>query len=376
MQERLSVADVQRLLSEPTEEARAGIATKVAAQFRNVVLMPNERELAREILGYLVHDTATHVRTTLSKCLSDVTDAPRDIVLALARDIDEVALPILESSTVLNEEEMAELVLSGSANKQCAIARRPDIGAAVCNAVARAGDRSAVIALAANDGIVIRPEILEKIVDRYPADEIVLDPIARRADLPGVLVERIVTIVSKQLRDQLIERHGVDKATAALLEDLARERSLVSLLGSIDADGMLRLVAQLSEQRHLTASLLLRALCAAEMKFVETAFAFLTTVPHEKVERLIHDVGALGFRAVYARAGLPEALYPAFRAALDTLHEMGQRALLPDKRIVRRIMLQRVGAPYRDLEAKDIDLLLDRLTRSTRALPWRAGHAA
>jgi uncharacterized protein (DUF2336 family) len=165
-------------------------------------------------------------------------------------------------------------------------------------------------------------------------------------------------------------------ATAALLEDLARERSLVSLMGSTNPDGMLRLVAQLSEQRHLTASLLLRALCAAEVNFVETAFAFLTTVPHDRVERLIHDVGALGFRAVYARAGLPETLYPAFRAALDALHELGKKDLLTDKPLVRRVMLQRVGASYRDVDAKDIDLLLDRLTRSARSLPWRAGHAA
>lgn len=376
MQDRLSITDVKRLLSDPTEEARTAIATKVASQFRNVALAPKERELAQEILGYLVHDTAAHVRATLSRCLGDVVDAPHDIILALARDIDEVAQPVLESSSVLTDEDMVELVVGGSAAKQRAIAGRPNLGPSVCEAVAWAGDKNAVIALVANEGIIVRPDILEKIVDRYPADEDVLDPMASRADLPGTLVERIVTLVSRRLREHLVERHGVDKATATLLEDLARERSLVGVMGSTNPDGMFRLVAQLSEQRHLTPSLLLRALCAGELSFVESAFAYLTTVPHERAMRLIHDVGALGFRAVYARAGLPETLYQAFRAALDTVHELDRKGILAEKALVRRVMLQRVGAQCRDIEAKDIDLLLDRLTRSTRALPWRTGHAA
>jgi uncharacterized protein (DUF2336 family) len=376
MQARLTIADVQRLLSEPTEEARAGIAVKVSSQFRNVVLTPKERELAQEVLGYLVHDTAAHVRMTLSKCLSDVANAPHDIILALARDIDEVAQPVLESSTVLTDEDMVALVLSGNVHKQRIIAGRPDIGPSVCDAVAWAGDKSAVVVLVANEGIIVRPDILEKIVERYLADEEVLDPMARRTDLPGALVERIVTMVSKRLREYLIERHGVDKAAAALLEDLSRERSLVTMMSSTSPDSMFRLVAQLSEQRYLTASLLLRALCATEVNFVETAIAFLTTMPHERAVRLIHDVGALGFRAIYARAGLPETLFPAFRAALDAFHELDKKGLAADKPLVRRVMLQRVGAFYRDIEARDIDLLLDRLTRSARSLPWRTGHAA
>lgn len=376
MRDRLSLSDVQRLLSEPTEEARAAIAVKVAAQFNNVLLPPKERELAQEILGYLVHDIATHVRATLSRCLCDAADAPREAILALANDIDEVAQPVLENSTVLTDEDMVALVVGGSAAKQRAIAGRPNIGPSVCDAVARTGDRSAVIVLVANEGIVVRPDILEKIVNRYPADADVYDPMARRADLPGALVERIVTTVSKSLRDQLVERHGVDKATAAVLEDIAREHSLVAVMGDTDPEGMFQLVAQLADQRKLTPSLLLRALCAIEMRFFETALAYLTALPHDRAERLVHDVGALGFRAIYARAGLPEALFLAFRAALDAAHELDAKGALGDKVLVRRVMLQRVSAQYRNIEAKDIDLLLDRMTRSARTLPWRTGRAA
>jgi len=376
MQERLTYADVERLLSEPAEEARAHIALKVAGQFRNVVLTPRERELAQEILGYLVHDIAAHVRGALSSYLSTLPNAPHDVVLALAEDIDEVALPILENSTVLTEEDMVRLVLNGSAAKQRAIAARKDVTAAISDVIVWAGDRQSVLALVVNEGAVIRPEMLEEIVDRYAGDDEVIDPMARRNDLPSMLVERLVTMVSDRLRLYLIERHGVDPKTAALLEDQAREYTLVEKLPAIDPDEMGRLVLQLMDRKRLSASLMLRAICTGELRFVEEAFALLTNVPEDRAARLIHDVGPLGFRAVYARAGLPEVFYPAFRSALDVVHELEAEGYLSDKPFLRHCMLKRVGERYPEIEANDIDFLLDRLIRFSHAAVWRAGHAA
>lgn len=369
-QERLSIADVKRLLSGPKEDVRGEIAVKVASQFRNVVLTPRERELAQEILGYLVHDVAVSVRRALANALSDLVDAPRDILLELAHDLDEVARPILENSRVLTDEDLIELVLSGGPSRQCMIAGRANLGAGVSDAIAWAGDRSAVLVLVANQGTIIRPDVLEKIVERYPVDEEILDPMASRGDLPAPLVERIVTMVSKRLRDYLIERHGIDAATASFLEDQSRERALVNMLEKADPDGMGRLIVQLSEHGRLMPSLLLRATCAGEIGFVEAAFAFLTSVPLERASRLIHDVGALGFRAVYARAGMPELFYPAFRAALDVLRDLEKEGYASDKPFRRHRMMVRI-APLYSIEAKEIDFLLDKLTRSARSLPWR-----
>ncbi|MGB6114867.1 MAG: DUF2336 domain-containing protein, partial [Comamonas sp.] len=271
--ERLSIADVKRLLSEPTEDVRSEIAVKVASQFRNVVLTPRERELAQEILGYLVHDVAVHVRMALSNALCDLPDVPHDIVLELARDIDEVAQPVIENSTVLTDEDLVELVLSGGPARQCMIAGRSNLGAGACDAIAWAGDRSAVIVLVANEGTIVRPDILEKIIERYPDDEGIFDPMASRSDLPASLVERIVTMVSKEVRDYLVERHNIDFATATFLEDQSRERALVAMIATTNPDDRGRLVAQLSEHGRLTPSLMLRATCTGEIHFIEKAFA-------------------------------------------------------------------------------------------------------
>lgn len=368
--ERLTAADVDHLFSAPNEDVRTAIAVKVASQFANVALTPRERDLAQEILGYLVLDVCAHVRVALSSALSALPDAPHDIVLTLARDVDEVAEPVLLYSTVFTDAELAELVLSGSPKRQTLIAGRAQLGPEASGAIASTADRASVLVLVANEGAIIRPDILETILVRYPTDEGILDPMAQRGDLPLRLVERIVTRVSEHLRDHLVARYKIDAATANGLEEQARERTLIAMLERTAADKMDAALAQLAEKGRLSAALLLRAVCAGEIKFVEKGFALLTSVKPERANRLIHDVGPLGFRALHARAGIPERYYPAFRAALDVLHDNAQRRIKPDRQELARLVFARIAPLYREVKADDLDLLLDRLTRAGAALPW------
>ena len=141
------------------------------------------------------------------------------------------------------------------------------------------------------------------------------------------------------------------------------------------ADGDLeRVISQLALKNQLTPALLLRAVCAGKMKFVERGFAVLTSIKVERASRLIHDVGPLGFRALHARAGIPELYFPAFRAGLDVLRDCTKNRMKPEARELSRLMMERIAPHYRDIEADDLDLLLDRLTRraTTSTLEVRA----
>ncbi|MDO8289133.1 MAG: DUF2336 domain-containing protein [Parvibaculum sp.] len=368
--ERLTLANVDHLFSEPTEDVREQIAFKVASQFGNVVLTPRERELAREILGYLVLDVSVLVRKALSGALSDLPDAPYDIVLHLAHDVDEVAQPLLENSPVFTDQDLAELVLSGTVHRQVIIASRPNLGPEASGAIARKADRDAVLVLIANDGVILRPDVLDSIIQRYADDEDILDPMARRTDLPMRIVERIVTFVSSSLREHLVELHRVDPAIAAVLEGQARERTLVAMMDRANGNNLDGLLEQLIATDMLTPSILLRAVCAGEIEFVIKGLAILTSIQTERARRLICDVGDLGFRALHARAGLPELYYPAFRGALDVMLELQAAGSEPDKAAFSCLVMDRIGPLYRDVRADDLELLLDRLTRAACATPW------
>lgn len=362
MRRKLSIQDVQRLMAHPSGAARAEVAEKVAQQFENIDLSPRERELAREVLGYLVHDVAINVREALSDSLKDMPGAPRGIVLELARDLDEVAIPVLRNSPVLSDEDLVGLVTYGSPAKQCAIASRQSVNSSVSEAIVSQGDRIAVLTLVANEGAIIDEAAAGMLAERYPDDREVVEPVVTRSDVPPLLIEKLISQVSESLRDYLVNNHSLDTRTAGILEAQARERSTAEAATRMSDADLRRLVDQLAENQRLTGSLILRLGCQGEMRFVEASMARLTDVPEVRIWRLIHDVGALGFRAVYARAGMPEALYPAFRVMLDAFHR--EKAVSSfDLARYRATVVKGLLSSYDTLQGGDFEALMDQLGR-------------
>src|SRR5204862_7694531 len=81
------------------------------------------------------------------------------------------------------------------------------------------------------------------------------------------------------------------------------------------------LVSHLRETGQLTAGLVLRSLLSGNIDFFQQSLAELSQLPAGRVSALLHDRRAAGFKAVYERAGRPGSVYPAFRAAIEAMHD-------------------------------------------------------
>ena len=259
------------------------------------------------------------------------------------------------------------LVYYGSPAKQKAIAGRLEVRAQVSEAIAFRGERTAVLTLVHNAGAVINEAAATILAKRYADDADVAVPLVKRGELPALLVERLIAMISEHIREYLVAEHDVDRRVAASLEEQARERTTADAIKRMNNYDLRALAAQLASNERLTATLILRAACAGEIRFVEAAFAELTAVPDERIWRLIHDVGALGFRAVYARAGMPEALYPAFRRVLDTYHAVRSSDGSVDIELYRHHVLEGLREIFEHVEASDLDSMIDKLARVAAA---------
>lgn len=362
----LSTSDVSLLLSDGSESTRATIAAKVAEQFSNSSLTPRELALAQDILGLLVQDVSRHVREALSCSLAHIPGAPHDVVVALARDVEEVAMPVLEFSSVLTEEDLIDLVQSGGSSKQCAIARRESVPAPVSDALVKMGDREAIKTLVSNGRAVIGEEALSCVVEIFGDDDEVAEPLGRRADMPALLVEKLIRVASAQIRTYLIEHHNIDAERAQWLEDHTRERSLSDMMDVMNAADMMKLARRLQSEDRLTPSLILRAASLGEMPFVEASFATMAGIPEVRAWKLIHNVGDLGFRALYARTGMPEDFFETFQTILEIFHELSEAH---GKRVsrFRRELILRVLEECPLLDREDADFLRQRLSRLSAA---------
>lgn len=360
MSELLSQEDVARLLVSRSPEARAETVTKVARQFSSGSLSRRERAIAEDIFRALVNDAETLVREALANHVKDAEDLPHDVALALARDTDSVAAPILKYSTSLSDADLVDIVRHFGSAKQVAIASRETVSSGVADALVEKGDEEAVVALVGNDGADITEDSLQKVLTDWGDNERFHSPLVERQQLPVSVAERLVALVSEQLQDHLVAHHELPPTVAADLALQSRERATIGL-ASGDDDDIQELVDHLAVNGRLSATLLLRSLCMGDGRFFEFGIARLAGIPVANARTLIHDSGPLGLQNLYTKADLPEALMAAFRIAVDVAHETELDGGERDQERYSRRMIERVLTQYEDIGADNLEYLLTRL---------------
>ncbi|BAI76544.1 hypothetical protein AZL_e01990 (plasmid) [Azospirillum sp. B510] len=358
----LTQGDVARLLADPSPDSRTDLAVKLAQQFDSPELSQSERRLAEDIIRVMVKDTVLRVRQTLAENLKSSHALPRDVALALARDVEAVAIPVLSVSTVLTPADLVEILRSGGEGKSTAIAQRPTVPAAVADALIESGSERAVAALVANEGAELGERSLGRVIDRFGGSEAVQDPLVHRSKLPITIAERLVAVVSERLRQHLVAHHELPSRVASELILQSRERATVALFtGESDEGALDRLVTQLARTGRLTPSLLVRSLCTGDIAFFEMATSRMANVPLTNARLLIHDAGRLGLKSLYDKAKLPPALLPACRIAIDVLKETPYDGEPGDRERHRRRVIERILTQYEDLAPEDLEFLLAKL---------------
>ncbi|HEY4548460.1 MAG TPA: DUF2336 domain-containing protein, partial [Pedomonas sp.] len=242
----LSVEDVKNLLSDPSTENRALMAQKVAAAFVASSLGDRERVLAEEIFRIMARDVELKVREALSQSIRLSPDLPHDVAVALANDIAAVALPIIEASTVLTDDDLLTIIQSKPTEYQVAVAGRPIVSERISDALVDTRNEDVVARLVANDGAKITEQAMSRVLDDFGHVKRISNPMAERSVLPLTVAERLVTLVSEKIRDHLVTHHDLSPDVAMDLLLDSRERATLNLLGgAVDAPDVFELVGQL-----------------------------------------------------------------------------------------------------------------------------------
>jgi uncharacterized protein (DUF2336 family) len=358
----LTEQDIRTLVRGPTPDERAAAAHKLCRTIDQVPLSDADRQLAGEILRIMAADAAELVRRALAVTLKQSPLLPRDVALKLVRDVESVALPVLSFSPAFTDDDLVEIVRLGGPVRQVAIARRPKLSPKVADVLAEDGGERAVLAACGNDRAQFSEAGLARIVERFEASERVLAAVAYRQTLPLSVTERLIELVTGQVREHLVARHSLSPETALKLAVDSAERASIDLVDQAGrAADMKGFVAHLAGANRLTPSLLLRGLVHGHMTFFEWGLAELAGVPHHRTWLMIHDAGPLGLRAIYERAGLPARLYPAFRAAVDTFHSVELDGGAQDRERFQQKMLERFLTQPTPVTREDVDYLLEKM---------------
>jgi len=314
----ISQRDIQQLIQEPSPEVRAGIAAKVSEGFNRSRFTENESRVAIDIFRLLLRDTAHIVRKAIAEELKTNEYVPHDIIRALANDVPDIALGIIESSTVLTDDDLEELIkATGNIDKWMAVSRRKTVSARVSRALVETANAQVVSSLLNNSNAEIGETDIEKIAEEYRGDQSVMEALICRGGLSTAFAEKLFALMADQFKRVLTRRYRLSWALANKTTDVAREMSVLRfLIPWMRPYEMEELVRTMKRNKRLHYSLVVRALCLGEVGFFEQAMAALAEIPVENARTLMLDAGPLGFHALYDTCGMPAG----FAEAIKTLY--------------------------------------------------------
>lgn len=182
---------------------------------------PRRLRLARDALLLLAQDLEASVRAALADALADLPDAPRGLVLALARDAAlEVCEPLIRLSRVLTEEDLEALVEEppGPHTRQ-AVARRLHLPARIAQGLARCGDPAALLALLRNGTARLEADLLAALAGRAAILPWLPEALTARPGLPPSILQSLLPQLTQEAMDRLLRRPDLPPGTLAALRE-------------------------------------------------------------------------------------------------------------------------------------------------------------
>jgi uncharacterized protein (DUF2336 family) len=305
-------------------------------------LSVDDRSAAEGALVMLLDDPSPLVRRAMAEALGASAEAPPAVILALAADQPDIAAIVIERSPLLIDADLVDQVGGGDAAIQAAVARRPALPCSVAAAVAEVGTAAACLILIENPDADIAPSSLDRIVARHGHLAAIREALLAREDLPASIRQAVVVRLSQTLADFVVAREWLDENRAQRVAREACEKATVALAARSPSGEVRPLVSHLRESGQLTSGLILRALLSGNTRLFEEALAELSGLSLARVSGLVHDRRGAAFQALYQKAGLSASGYPAFRAALDCMHEIGFIAEPGGATRLKRRMVERV----------------------------------
>jgi len=277
----------------------------------------HERALMTDILRQLIHDVEMSVRKQLALRLANQSNAPHELVVALANNDIEVAHPILINSAVLHDSELIEIIRFRTSEHQLAIAMRRHVSQSVSNALIETGNVNVIGCLLENSNADISQAAMAYLVEQSRQIDAYQKPLLNREDLNPELASRMYWWVSAALRKHILENFDVDADDL----DETMEHTVKESLNEVLSDSRARaatgaktpstprttgintssanrperrsasadLAQHLSNAKAITPKLLIQTLRQGEIQLFEALFSKLGNIPIRLVQRMMFE---------------------------------------------------------------------------------------
>ncbi|MBS0272888.1 MAG: DUF2336 domain-containing protein [Proteobacteria bacterium] len=276
-------------------------------------MSPADMAALDEVVQSVASDLSTEVRAELSRKISAAPIPFTRTARKLAMDDIEIARPVLEHSRALTQNDLLDVIAHKSSDHMMAVTRRDDIGETVSSALVERGEDRVVVSLLENPTARISEATYERVAERAETSTTLQAPLVRRENVPLHLLSDIYLKVEANLRREILSRYqGV--LPSELEAAFERSRNRVSkAYGALpdDFDAARREVEGMAQHGTLLPPALISLLRQGPAKRTAFIFAFarLTDINYELVDRLVVDADLDALAMLCRAAGFDRALF-------------------------------------------------------------------
>lgn len=332
----------------------------------------NELEQAEAMLILALDDPSPKVRLAIAERVKASGRIPREIVRALAGDVNSVACVVAAHSPQLTDSDLVELAVCSGPRVQLAVAGRRFVSERVSSQLAVQGSGEVCLALIDNPGSVLSEETLEQVARRFADDAQIRAALLDRPDLTPGLRHALVLSLAQALGDAPFVRASLGDERAARIVFEAGEEATSQIIAAVPSERMPRFAEDLRAGGHLSVATLVRATCAGNIDFFAAALVSLGRCSPKRVRAILVDGREAAFAALMRACGLPEETTPLFVSAVQIWKEMSASGVLCEPAEVAASVIDRVVMNFRACGDEDgfskLETYLQRLsTRTGRA---------
>lgn len=247
----------------------------------------------------LVRSVEAQVRQGLSERLGATDWLPHGLVQMLASDEIAIARPVISASPLLNDADLLHLLASASTEHRLQIALRPDLGAAVSEAILNTDETLLLTALASNGCAQMPADGMMRLVNASEHIISLRQPLLDHPNLTETLAERLYLWVGDIMQQTLCERfpHHADQLRLAV-DDSVR----------VLADA--RVALKMHDTGRLTPASLLRFLREGRRGLFMQGLCLLAEIRTDEADAIIRQPSARQFYLVCLAAGIDRAAFP------------------------------------------------------------------
>jgi uncharacterized protein (DUF2336 family) len=362
----INIQDAINLKNDPSATNKMSIAHKVGLYYNDIKDNHKIRIIIEDIFRLLIRDTEIKVREVLVECLKDSKNLPQDIVYSIINDIDFIAAPFIQYYKDFSDENLIEILNTPNNYRHKAIAKRKNLSEKVSDAISMQCSEDVIKELINNNTASIHPNSFIRIIDKHPGNEAIQQCLVYRANLPFIVIEKIINQISYKLKTQLLTRQNLPSDFATDLINEIKEKLTLKLSEDYSQEDLLRkFIMHLHKSNKLTHSLVTRAICTGDLEFFEQSISLLAETPIEQVQKILFN-NHIDFeiRNLLRKALLPKSTFPAILNALKIINEIRFDCCNSNNRVFSRKVIERILSSMSsndELSSEEINYLISKI---------------